>query len=72
MDHCEGEGVFLKGIEALFECEQKLVRKVMPSLSIPREHVVDINLSGLRETERHFFRFNDSLTSGQGRAAPGS
>ena len=72
MDHSESEGILLKGIEALVECKQKLVRKVMPSLSVPREHVFDIDLSGLREAESHFFRFSDSLTSGQGRAAPGS
>ena len=70
--NCEGLRVFPDAIDAPVEREQELVRKVMASLSVPREDPVNINLSGRGETEGHFFRFSDSRTSCQGRAAAGS
>ena len=72
MNHWESLWIRLNGMEALLKGKQEVVSKIVASLAVPGEDAVDIDLSGADETESHFFRFNDSRTSSQGRAALGS
>ena len=60
--HRESERITLDRLEALVECLQELVTKVVTSLPVPRMSVADVGLGGVTEPEIHFFRFSSSRT----------
>jgi hypothetical protein len=46
VNHWESSRIRLDGFEALIEGMGELVSKVVPSLSVPGEDIVDIDLGG--------------------------
>ena len=69
MDDREGNRVALDGFKTLIKRLEKLITEVVPSLSAPREHSLDVRLRCRREAEDHFLRAEELRTCDQGRAA---